>query len=64
MLTGVFQLLLARQNQIDAQRQSIEALRDYWLARTALEKAVGGRLVLERHTTGHESSIQPPDGGR
>jgi cobalt-zinc-cadmium efflux system outer membrane protein len=46
MLLGVYQLIQARQNQILAQRDYIEALRAYWLARTDLEQAVGGRLVV------------------
>lgn len=47
MLTGVFQLLQARRDQIDAARDSIESLRAYWLARVALERAVGGRLMAD-----------------
>jgi cobalt-zinc-cadmium efflux system outer membrane protein len=42
MQVGVFQLLAAKQAQIDAGREYIEALRDYWLARAELEKAIGG----------------------
>ena len=45
MLAGVFQLLLAKRDEIDAGAAYIEALRDYWLARTELESAVGGELV-------------------
>jgi len=45
MLAGVFQLLLAKRDEIDAGASYIEALRDYWLARTELESAVGGELV-------------------
>ncbi len=53
MLLGVYQLIQARQNQITAQRDYIEALRDYWIARTDLEQAVGGRLVIvEEHHDG------------
>ena len=44
MFVGVFQLLQARRDQIDAAREYIEALRDYWTARANLERAVGGRL--------------------
>lgn len=47
MLLGAFQLLLARQNEVRAQLESIEALGDYWIARSALERAVGGRLEGE-----------------
>jgi cobalt-zinc-cadmium efflux system outer membrane protein len=49
MQVGVFALLQAKQSQIDAGRSYIEALRDYWVARTELEKAVGGRLPGPPH---------------
>ncbi len=44
MLTGVYELLLAKQNEVDAQRAAIDALRDYWIARTELQRALGGQL--------------------
>lgn len=44
MQIGVFELLQAKQAEIDAGREYVEALRDYWVARTELERAVGGRL--------------------
>ena len=44
MFVGVFQLLQAKQAQIDAGRDYIRSLADYWLARTELEKALGRRL--------------------
>jgi len=44
MQIGVFQLLQARQAQVSAGREYIETLRDYWVARAELERAVGGRL--------------------
>ncbi len=44
MQIGAFQLLQAKRSQIDAGRESIDALRDYWIARTELERALGGRL--------------------
>ena len=44
MFVGVFGLLQARQNQIDAGRAYIDAVRDYWVARAELERAIGGRL--------------------
>jgi cobalt-zinc-cadmium efflux system outer membrane protein len=46
MLTGVFQLLTAKRDEIDAGRGYIEALRDYWIAHTDLESALGGELAL------------------
>ncbi len=44
MLADVFQLLLAKQNEIAARGGYIEALRDYWIARVELERAAGGSL--------------------
>jgi cobalt-zinc-cadmium efflux system outer membrane protein len=37
MQVGVFQLLQAKRDQIDAGRQFIERLRDYWLARSGVD---------------------------
>ena len=37
-------LLRAKQDEVNAGREYIEALRDYWVARAELEKAVGGSL--------------------
>lgn len=39
-----FQLLQAKQEEVKTGADSIEALRDYWIARAELEKAVGGSL--------------------
>jgi len=44
MLLSVFQLLLAKQAEVDAYRRYIEAVRDYWTARVDLERAAGGTL--------------------
>lgn len=43
MQIGLSQLLNARQGQTNAYREYIEALRDYWTARSDLDLAVGGR---------------------
>jgi cobalt-zinc-cadmium efflux system outer membrane protein len=48
MLKGPYDLLLARQNELAAERGYIEALRDYWIARADIERAVGGRLTSVR----------------
>lgn len=45
MQIGVFQLLQARQNQIDAGRRYIEDLREYWMARTELEAILQGHIT-------------------
>ena len=44
MLTGVFDLLIARQNEFDTYQKYIEAVRDYWIARAQIQRVVGGRL--------------------
>jgi outer membrane protein TolC len=44
MLIGVFELLADAREQVLAVNGYIEALRDYWLAHTDLQQALGGRL--------------------
>jgi outer membrane protein, heavy metal efflux system len=44
MLVGVFQLLTARQQQVEAGRAYVDALHEYWTARVNLTKQLGGRL--------------------
>jgi cobalt-zinc-cadmium efflux system outer membrane protein len=45
MSLGVYQLIQARQAEFEAYREYIQALRDYWIARSDLERAVGTRLA-------------------
>ena len=45
MQNGLLQLLNARHGQTNAYREYVEGLRDYWIARSDLELAVGGRLA-------------------
>jgi cobalt-zinc-cadmium efflux system outer membrane protein len=54
MLLSVFQLLLAKQAEVDAYRRYIEAVRDYWIARVELERAAGGTLkpIADVHSDG------------
>ena len=44
MLAGVYQLIAAQQGVVDARRGYIEAQRDFWIARSDLDRAVGGGL--------------------
>lgn len=44
MLKGAYDLLMAKQAEVTAERGYVDAWRDYWIARTELERAVGGRL--------------------
>lgn len=44
MQKSVYELLAAKEAQQRTERESVEALRDYWWARTELERALGHRL--------------------
>jgi cobalt-zinc-cadmium efflux system outer membrane protein len=64
MLVGVFELLLAKQQEFDAYQGYLEAVRDYWLARVDLMRAVGARLpgdsASTESTVGPEEILHPP----
>ena len=47
MIIGVFELIQAKRQEYDAYQSYLEAIRDYWLARTELVRAVGARLPSE-----------------
>ena len=44
MLSGAFELLATRREQFAAYREYVDAVRDYWLARVDLERALGANL--------------------
>ena len=44
MQIGLYELLSAKQAQVDAVRAYIQTVRDYWIARAELERALGGRV--------------------
>jgi outer membrane protein, heavy metal efflux system len=46
MLVGVYDLLLSKQAQVQTARQYVTATRDFWLAWSDLERAVGTRVAL------------------
>jgi outer membrane protein, heavy metal efflux system len=46
MQKGSFELLAAKEREQNSEQTNVEALRDYWLARVTLERAVGGRLEM------------------
>jgi cobalt-zinc-cadmium efflux system outer membrane protein len=58
MQFGVFHLLTARQEQIEAVRRHIETVRDYWVARAELERALGGRIPDQ---AGPPTTTVPPE---
>jgi cobalt-zinc-cadmium efflux system outer membrane protein len=61
MLTGVFQLLAAKRDEIEAARQSVEALKDYWMSSVELERAVGGKLP--KREAAEDAKPSPSDAG-
>jgi cobalt-zinc-cadmium efflux system outer membrane protein len=67
MLIGAFELLLTKQQEYDAYQGYLEAVRDYWLARVDLARAIGTRLPSEtaigERTIGVEAIVAPPQAG-
>ncbi len=45
MELGVFQLIMARQDQVRTAQEYVLALREYWHARARLDQILAGRLV-------------------
>lgn len=60
MFAGVYQLLQAKQSEITARREYIEALRDYWVGRSELERAAGGRLPVSVTSAEPSSQLAGP----
>lgn len=56
MLLGPYQLILAKQNEITAQGEYVESLKDYWMAHADLQRAIGGDL----RPTGNGPVSSPP----
>jgi cobalt-zinc-cadmium efflux system outer membrane protein len=50
MLAGAPQVLLAKQAELDAERDAVGARLDYWLARTALARALGSSATASTTT--------------
>jgi len=62
MLKGTYDLLVAKQAEVAAEKAYVEGWRDYWIARTELERAVGGRL-READAEGAGGTGTRDDGG-
>jgi len=43
---GVFELLEQKQRETEAFHEYLHAIRDYWIARAVLQRAVGGVLPV------------------
>lgn len=66
MLIGVFELVQAKVEEYDAYQSYLEAVRDYWLARVDLMRAVGQRLPSDAASGEPTPSVQDiltPKGG-
>ncbi|MBI3829004.1 MAG: TolC family protein [Planctomycetes bacterium] len=61
MTLGALDLLAAKQEQLSAQAEQVEALRDYWIHRVELERAVGGRLQSVPAQTPAAATTQPQE---
>jgi outer membrane protein, heavy metal efflux system len=61
MQKSTYELLAAKEQQQTAEHASIEALRDYWFARTELEHAIGGRLPLVAVSAATEMPAATPE---
>lgn len=48
MLVGAFELLAAKQAEYDGYQEYVEGVRDYWIARSELGRALGGDLAGAR----------------
>ena len=44
MLTGAFDLLMAKQQEFEAYQKYLETVRDYWIIRAEMQRSLGGRL--------------------
>jgi outer membrane protein, heavy metal efflux system len=47
MFKGAYDLLLAKQSEVEAERAHLDAWRGYWVSRARLERALGGSLPTE-----------------
>src|SRR5262249_43734611 len=63
MLAGVYQLLQAKRDEIEAGRGYVETLTEYWVARAELERAVGGEIGLVSERQQPAALAAPPEGG-
>jgi len=50
MLTGAFDLLMAKQQEFEAYQKYLEAIRDYWIIRADMQRSLGGRLPGHMHS--------------
>jgi cobalt-zinc-cadmium efflux system outer membrane protein len=59
MLTGAFDLLMAKQQEFEAYHKYLEAVRDYWIILADIQRSLGGRLpghMQSRHNVGSSTT--------
>ena len=65
MLIGAFELLLSKQQEFDAYEGYLDAVRDYWLARNDLARAIGTALPsdvsINARVIGVDALLAPPE---
>jgi cobalt-zinc-cadmium efflux system outer membrane protein len=44
MLKGAFDLLMAKQQELEAYQKYLEAVKNYWIIRADMQRSLGGRL--------------------
>jgi cobalt-zinc-cadmium efflux system outer membrane protein len=57
MFKGAYDLLQAKQAEVEAEKAYLDSWRNYWIARARLERALGGSLPAEPNVAtavGHE----------
>ncbi len=60
MLKGVYDVLLAKRMEIEAEKAAIEAWRDAWIARYSLERALGGKLPASAAAETAPAAVSEP----
>ena len=60
MFKGAYDLLLAKQAEVEAEKVYLEAWRNYWIARARLEKALGGALPATAPAPASGAADQTP----
>lgn len=58
MLVGPYELLLSKQNELNVARDYIATIRDYWIAHSDLERALGGPLP-DKQAAARPDGAQP-----
>ena len=61
MLTGAFDLIMAKQQEFEAYQKYLEAIRDYWIIRADMQRSLGGRLpdhMQSRHDSEPDMTTQ------